>query len=290
MLSSDPPSSRAFSTRQSLAPARQQSLAPPAIAATPRAAPPPAPALSAPTSPSARSSDPGTETIPSTIPLDKMHRSCVEFQARFDEWFAMKKRALAEDKAAHLKKCHEIKETQAQLKKQIELQNAKVLELQITCEKEGEEVAAANSEREELKLSSEERVEQKMELLAQRRELARELHRRKEELQRKRQAQLDKHNELEPELQGFVQHLALELKCPEPDVVQFIFTHVNERNWEKEYSFSVDFSTRTYRVTSCVPILPNLDRLLAWVNTSRDFYSFLKEMRKEFAEYAKSES
>jgi hypothetical protein len=43
-------------------------------------------------------------------------------------------------------------------------------------------------------------------------------------------------------------------------------------------------------VTRCEPAIPKVDDLLIWLNATRDFYTFLKLMRKGFMELAKSEN
>ena len=43
-----------------------------------------------------------------------------------------------------------------------------------------------------------------------------------------------------------------------------------------------------FTVVSCSPPIADLDKLVKWLNDSRDFYAFLKAMRKAFSDYAKT--
>ena len=94
------------------------------------------------------------------------------------------------------------------------------------------------------------------------------------------------------------------------DEIEFKFTHVDPNNWDRVFTFVVDVrEPKVYKcafsfykkktkvclnqrkiVTRCEPALPKVEYLLIWLNATRDFYTFLKLMRKGFMELAKSES
>jgi hypothetical protein len=93
------------------------------------------------------------------------------------------------------------------------------------------------------------------------------------------------------------------------NILKFVFTHINEYNWDEEFSFVVDVSAeKEYHsmlwkvimvfmlinisfsapVYDCQPMLPRLNEQVKYLNESRDFYRYLKEMRKAFVELVKA--
>ena len=67
-------------------------------------------------------------------------------------------------------------------------------------------------------------------------------------------------------------------------MLQIVFTMIDDQDWDRPFRFDIEFATRTYTVPQCEPSLPTLilDDLLAWLNRTRDFFGFLKKMRKAF--------
>jgi kinetochore protein Spc25 len=68
----------------------------------------------------------------------------------------------------------------------------------------------------------------------------------------------------------------------------FVYTHIDERNWEREGRFELDMDKREYEVFHCRPKLPSdrVEKVLDKLNESRDLGVFLKEMRELFVEAA----
>lgn len=68
------------------------------------------------------------------------------------------------------------------------------------------------------------------------------------------------------------------------DRLRFVFSHVDERDWEQEVSFELDTERRDYRVVGCRPKLDEerLERCVEKLNGNRDLGGFLKEMRELF--------
>ncbi|KAL7414385.1 chromosome segregation protein Spc25-domain-containing protein [Mrakia frigida] len=67
------------------------------------------------------------------------------------------------------------------------------------------------------------------------------------------------------------------------------FSHLNPSNPAKEYSFIVDISAKNYAIPTISTPLAQLPTLLADLNADRDFYGFLKKVRKAFKEVALAE-
>ncbi|KAJ3036861.1 kinetochore-associated Ndc80 complex subunit spc25 [Rhizophlyctis rosea] len=193
-----------------------------------------------------------------------------------------------ERRADHLRKCDDLRETEAQLRKQIEAFKNKENELQLVCEKERQEATTLETEVAELKSQKEDQEASRVDLEGRIRAVTAEIARHKEDLRRRREARQSQQARDRPELELYRDKLALEIIGIHTDLLEFKFTHINEHRWEEVYSFSLDVSKKEYKVTACSPKIAELDRLVKWLNDTRDFYTFLKCMRKAFTDYAKT--
>lgn len=94
-----------------------------------------------------------------------------------------------------------------------------------------------------------------------------------------------------PELDFWVSNLCLRLEGGgHDDRLRFIFSHVDERDWDREAWFELCTSSRDYDVRHCRPKLERekVERLLERVNESRELVVLLKGMRELFVEAMKS--
>jgi kinetochore protein Spc25 len=99
------------------------------------------------------------------------------------------------------------------------------------------------------------------------------------------QAQLN-----EPELEFWQDYLCLRIEgAGKDDRLKVIFTHLVEKDWEKEAYFELDAGSHDYEVLHCRPKLEKeaVERELEIVNDDRNFGAFLKRMRKLFVEAMK---
>ncbi|KAK3827433.1 MAG: chromosome segregation protein Spc25-domain-containing protein [Benniella sp.] len=90
-----------------------------------------------------------------------------------------------------------------------------------------------------------------------------------------------------PELASFESVLSLRIVGVQEDQIGFVFTRINELDWEQECSITVDVSQHEYAVAECSPILPGLSSLVRYLNDTRDFYGFIKRVRKAFKDMTK---
>jgi len=95
------------------------------------------------------------------------------------------------------------------------------------------------------------------------------------------------------------EHLAMKIEGVKEDVLRVVFNHINENDWMRECSFTIDLADRDYKgivrleklrsnfqVLDCKPMLPNLSDLVNRLNETREFFDFLKWMRKGFKQQA----
>jgi kinetochore protein Spc25 len=94
-----------------------------------------------------------------------------------------------------------------------------------------------------------------------------------------------------PELDFWITNLCLKIEgAGRDDRLKFIYTHVDEKNWEREAWFELVTSSRDYDVKHCRPKLEReaVERVLEKVNESRELVVLLKGMRELFVEALKS--
>ncbi|KND01885.1 uncharacterized protein SPPG_03673 [Spizellomyces punctatus DAOM BR117] len=230
---------------------------------------------------------------PPSVNLDTDHQlselttRCASFLKRFDAWVLAKKKEMSDEKLAHIKIIDELKEKESQTKTQIEVYKGKESDLQRAYEKERQEAEDMEAEVTDLRIQKDERDATRDELMDRVQAMKNDIRRRREELNKKREARLNQHKRIQPELECFMNKLAMDVRGLQTDMLKFVFTHVHPQDWEKEYTFSIDVRRNDYQVVECNPAVSNLDELVEWLNKTRDFYTFLKMMRRSFVELAK---
>lgn len=65
--------------------------------------------------------------------------------------------------------------------------------------------------------------------------------------------------------------------------MKFSFTCVDEKDWQREFSFVLQVNDKSYEIMECLPDIPEKDECLAQLNKERSFGAFLARMRKSFA-------
>jgi kinetochore protein Spc25 len=94
----------------------------------------------------------------------------------------------------------------------------------------------------------------------------------------------------EPELDFWESYLGLRIEgLGKDDRLKFVYTNVDEREWEREAWFELDTSERDYKVLGVRPKVEReeVERVVERLNESRDLASFLKGMRELFVEACK---
>ena len=94
-----------------------------------------------------------------------------------------------------------------------------------------------------------------------------------------------------PELDFWITNLCLKIEgAGQDDRLKFVYTHVDEKDWEREAFFELVTSSRDYDVKHCRPKLERekVEGVLERVNESRELVMLLKGMRELFVEAMKS--
>lgn len=93
----------------------------------------------------------------------------------------------------------------------------------------------------------------------------------------------------EPEARALEEVLKWSVEGVERDILKIKFTHLDEMNPAREFSFVIDLSERRYKVSTSSPLLPQMSALVEWLNETREFYWFVKKVRKAFQQYVQDE-
>ncbi|KAF8603129.1 hypothetical protein BDV93DRAFT_606969 [Ceratobasidium sp. AG-I] len=93
----------------------------------------------------------------------------------------------------------------------------------------------------------------------------------------------------EPEARALEDALKWSVEGIERDILKIKFTHLDEANPAREFSFVIDLSERRYKVSTSSPLLPQMSALVEWLNETREFYWFVKKVRKAFQQYVQDE-
>ena len=94
-----------------------------------------------------------------------------------------------------------------------------------------------------------------------------------------------------PELDFWITNLCLKIEgAGQDDRLKFVYTHIDEKNWEREAWFELVTASRDYDVKHCRPKLERekVEKVLERVNESRELVVLLKGMRELFVEAMKS--
>lgn len=93
-----------------------------------------------------------------------------------------------------------------------------------------------------------------------------------------------------PELDFWETYLGLRIEgAGRVDRLKFVFSNLEERNWEREGWFELNTERRDYSVTTCRPQLEDgdVETCLERLNESRDLGAFLRGMRELFVKAMK---
>lgn len=94
----------------------------------------------------------------------------------------------------------------------------------------------------------------------------------------------------EPELDFWESYLCMRIEgAGMDDRLKFVYTHIDEMDWEKEAWFELDMGSREYRITHLRPKVETeeVERVLERLNENRELSTFLKGMREVFVEALK---
>ncbi|KAI3327967.1 chromosome segregation protein Spc25-domain-containing protein [Xylariaceae sp. AK1471] len=223
--------------------------------------------------------------------FDELRDRMAKFTAKFDAFIEQGRKRVLEEHNHFRMSVAELQEDQRMKKKDMEIVQHKINTHQQTRSKE-------DAERREMEGAIASLTGQRDTNLASRDALKKQIAEAQKEIDARLAAQRAHAERIEaqsrfnvPELDFWVTNLCLRIEgAGLNDRLKFIYTHVDERDWEREAWFELNTASRDYEIKHCRPKLERekIERVLERVNESRELPALLKGMRELFVEATKS--
>ncbi|KAL6411220.1 kinetochore protein SPC25 [Ilyonectria robusta] len=239
---------------------------------------------------------PAGPSIADTLPninfgFDDLRDRMTKFTAKFDAFIEQGRKRVLEERNQFRMNVAELQEDQRMKKRDIEIIQVKTSSHQQTVEKE-------EAETREMEAAINSFASQRDNHLATRDSLKAQIAQTQAEIDARLAAQRSHAQQQEaqsrfnvPELDFWITNLCLKIEgAGHDDRLKFVYTHIDEKNWEREAWFELVTSSRDYDVKHCRPKLERekVERVLDRVNESRELVVLLKGMRELFVEAVKS--
>ncbi|KAF2083619.1 hypothetical protein K490DRAFT_51199 [Saccharata proteae CBS 121410] len=212
------------------------------------------------------------------------------FTARFDEFIKKGRERVLEERNQFRVNVAELQEDQRQKQRDIEILTLKQSQHQQTLAKETQETTEMHTAIAKLSTRRDDQLAHRDALLSQLQEIQQSISV-KRDAQAKHARYLDSQARFNaPELEFWQDCLCMRIDgAGLDDRLKFVYTHVDERDWENEAWFELDMGAREYRIVGCRPKIENeeVERVLERLNESRELSVFLKGMRELFVEALK---
>ncbi|KAF2458963.1 chromosome segregation protein Spc25-domain-containing protein [Lineolata rhizophorae] len=231
------------------------------------------------------------DSLPNTnFGFDDLRERMARFTARFDDFIEKGRRRVLEERNQFRVNVVELQEDQRMRKRDIEILNLKQTTHSQTVAKEAAETAELHTAIQQLTSQRDTALSSRDALKAEVADVQAAIAARRD-AQHKHARYLDAQSRFNgPELQFWEDHLCMRIEgAGLADRLKFVFTHVHERDWEREGWFELDLGKREYEIVAYRPKVEKegVEGLLERLNESRDLTAFLKGMRELFVEALK---
>ncbi|KAL2265416.1 hypothetical protein VTJ83DRAFT_6516 [Remersonia thermophila] len=238
----------------------------------------------------------GGPSLADTLPtinfgFDELRDRMAKFTAKFDAFIEQGRKRVLEERNQFRMSVAELQEDQRMKRKDIEILQLKTNTYQQTMAKEAAETREMQSAIAELEAQRDRQQAARDALREQIAATQRDIDARLA-AQRARQAELEAQARFNvPELDFWVTNLCLRIEgAGAEDRLKFVYTHLDEKNWEREAWFELCTGRRDYDVRHCRPKLERekVEKVLERVNETRELVVLLKGMRELFVEAMRS--
>ncbi|KAL8695295.1 MAG: hypothetical protein Q9218_000194 [Villophora microphyllina] len=226
------------------------------------------------------------DSLPSiNFGFDDLRDRMARFTEKFDSFIAKGRKQVLAERNHFRVNVAELQEEQRVKQKEIELLAHKSSDHAQSVEKEAAETAEMHAAITSITTQRDARAQHRdrirAEIAAVRKQVAQRLAAQQQHA-KALDAQARRNN---PELDFWQSYLAMRIEgTGVTDRLKFIFTHVDEKNWDREAWFELDTEKRDYRIVCVKPKL-EIDQIVRCVerlNENRDLGIFLKDMRGLF--------
>ncbi|KAI0593746.1 chromosome segregation protein Spc25-domain-containing protein [Biscogniauxia sp. FL1348] len=232
------------------------------------------------------------DSLPSiNFGFDELRDRMAKFTARFDAFIEQGRKRVLEERNQFRMNVAELQEDQRMKKKDIEIIQQKTnMHQQMTSKEEAEKremqaaIASLSAQRDK---NAAARDALRQQIADTQREIEARL-----AAQRAHAQHMEAQSRFNvPELDFWISNLCLKIEgAGQTDRLKFVYSHIDEKDWEREAWFELCTASRDYDVRHCRPKLERekVDRVLERVNETRELAALLKGMRELFVEAMKS--
>ncbi|KKA26098.1 hypothetical protein TD95_003536 [Thielaviopsis punctulata] len=241
----------------------------------------------------------GSQMAPSAIDslpninfgFDELRERMMRFTGKFDTFIDGGRKNVLEERNQFHMRVGEIREDERMKNNDIEIVKHKITTLEETIAREDAETREMHEAIASLEGQRDRHLATRDMLKKQIEQTQREIDARLE-AQRAHAAQMDAQARFNvPELDFWVSTLGLKIEgAGKDDRLKFIYSHIDEKDWEREAWFELSMSSRDYDVKHSRPKLDRekVEKVLDRVNESRELVVLLKGMRELFVEAYKN--
>ncbi|KAF1985053.1 hypothetical protein K402DRAFT_379860 [Aulographum hederae CBS 113979] len=231
------------------------------------------------------------DSLPSiNFGFEELRERMARFSSRFDDFIEKGRKRVLEERNQFRMNIAELQEDQRQKQRDIEITHLKSSTHAQTLSKEAAETTEMHSAINALTSTKQTHQSTNASLASEIAAVKKQIASRRAAQASHRQA-LAAQSRINPsELQFWESHLCMAiLGAGIPDRLKFAFTHVHEKEWERECWFELGTGTRDYSVHAVRPKLEReaVDGLVDRLNETRELVGFLKGMRGLFVEALK---
>ncbi|EON99348.1 putative kinetochore protein spc25 protein [Phaeoacremonium minimum UCRPA7] len=232
------------------------------------------------------------ESLPSIdFGFDELRDRMAKFTAKFDAFIEQGRKRVLEERNQFRMNVAELQEDQRMKKKDIDILQMKTNTYQNTIAKEGAETREMQAAIASLSAQRDKHLSTRDALKKQIADTQKEIDARLA-AQREHAARQEAQSRFNvPELDFWITNLCLRIEgAGHDDRLKFVFTHIDEKDWEREAWFELSTSSRDYDIRHCRPKLERekIERVLERTNETRELAALLKGMRELFVEQLKS--
>ncbi|KAI1495567.1 chromosome segregation protein Spc25-domain-containing protein [Biscogniauxia marginata] len=232
------------------------------------------------------------DSLPSiNFGFDELRDRMAKFTTKFDAFIEQGRKRVLEERNQFRMSVAELQEDQRMKKKDIEIIQQKTNMYQQTMSKEEAEKREMQAAIASLSAQRDRNAAARDALRRQIAETQREIDARLA-AQRAHAAHMEAQSRFNvPELDFWISNLCLKIEgAGQTDRLKFVYSHIDEKDWECEAWFELCTASRDYDVRHCRPKLERekVDRVLERVNETRELPALLKGMRELFVEAMKS--
>ncbi|KAI5458101.1 chromosome segregation protein Spc25-domain-containing protein [Mariannaea sp. PMI_226] len=232
------------------------------------------------------------DTLPNIdFGFDDLRNRMAKFTARFDAFIEQGRKRVLDERNQFRMNVAELQDDQRMKKRDIEIIQAKTSTHQQTVAKEEAETREMESAINAFAAQRDQHIATRENLKAQIIQTQAEIDQRLAAQRSHAQLQEAQSRLNVPELDFWITNLCLKIEgAGHNDRLKFVYTHIDEKDWEREAWFELVTSSRDYDVKHCRPKLERekVETVLDRVNETRELVVLLKGMRELFVEALRS--